>query len=184
MGRVTKPGEVVLDLYAGIGYFTLPFLLIGRAAKVIACELNSDSVFALQKAIARNKIDPARCEIHAGDNRQAALKPLVANRADRVSLGLIPSSEDGWETAMHSLRPSGGILHVHANVPDGKEKIAQWAQELPSRLRSILLESECISPEKKKWGLEVVFVSRVKSYSPRVAHIVVDVRCSHQSPST
>jgi len=179
MGRITKEGDVVLDLYSGIGYFTLPFLLIGKAAKVIACELNPNSVMALKKAISRNKIDSSRCEIHGGDNRKPSLKLLLANRADRVSLGLIPSSEDGWETALHALKPSGGMLHVHFNVKDGKENIQQWADELPARLRAILLASECILEDKKKWNLNVIFVSRVKSYSPRVAHIVVDVRCSH-----
>lgn len=37
--------------------------------------------------------------------------------ANRVNLGLIPSSEAGWATACAALRDdSGGILHVHANV--------------------------------------------------------------------
>lgn len=36
--------------------------------------------------------------------------------ADRVNLGLIPSSEDAWPVACQVLKPSGGILHVHGNV--------------------------------------------------------------------
>lgn len=37
--------------------------------------------------------------------------------ADRVILGLIPSSERGWPTACSCLRPDkGGWLHVHGNV--------------------------------------------------------------------
>ena len=37
--------------------------------------------------------------------------------ADRVNLGLIPSSEEGWPTACAALKPhTGGILHIHANV--------------------------------------------------------------------
>jgi len=37
--------------------------------------------------------------------------------ADRVNLGLIPSSEEGWLTACAALKPhTGGILHIHANV--------------------------------------------------------------------
>ena len=37
--------------------------------------------------------------------------------ADRVNLGLLPSSEAGWPAACAALRPdSGGWLHVHGNV--------------------------------------------------------------------
>lgn len=37
--------------------------------------------------------------------------------ADRVNLGLIPSSESGWLTACAALRPdTGGWLHIHGNV--------------------------------------------------------------------
>ena len=37
--------------------------------------------------------------------------------ADRINLGLIPSSEDSWPSACKALKPStGGWLHIHANV--------------------------------------------------------------------
>ena len=39
------------------------------------------------------------------------------NIADRVNLGLIPSSEPGWMVACTALKSdTGGILHIHANV--------------------------------------------------------------------
>ena len=37
--------------------------------------------------------------------------------ADRINLGLIPSSEESWPSACKALNPStGGWLHIHANV--------------------------------------------------------------------
>ncbi|PIK38079.1 tRNA wybutosine-synthesizing protein 2-like protein [Apostichopus japonicus] len=36
--------------------------------------------------------------------------------ADRVNLGLIPSSECSWPVACAALKPSGGTLHIHGNV--------------------------------------------------------------------
>ncbi len=45
--------------------------------------------------------------------------PQVCPRgvADRVNLGLIPSSEDGWPVACAALKPqTGGMLHIHGNV--------------------------------------------------------------------
>lgn len=40
--------EVIVDLFAGIGYFTLPFLVHAKAKFVHACEWNPDAVEALR----------------------------------------------------------------------------------------------------------------------------------------
>lgn len=62
-------GETVLDLYAGIGYFTLPYLVHARAKVVHACEWNADAVEALQRGLEVNGVKE-RCIIHCGDNRK------------------------------------------------------------------------------------------------------------------
>lgn len=105
-------GQVLVDLYAGIGYFTLPFLVHAGAAFVHACEWNSHAVVALRNNLEINGVVD-RCQIHFGDNRKLKL----SNIADRVNLGLIPSSEEGWPIACQVLRKdAGGILHIHQNV--------------------------------------------------------------------
>ncbi|XP_012643627.2 tRNA wybutosine-synthesizing protein 2 homolog [Microcebus murinus] len=105
-------GEVLVDLYAGIGYFTLPFLVHAGAAFLHACEWNPHAVAALRNNLEINGVAD-RCQIHFGDNRKLKL----SNVADRVILGLIPSSEEGWPIACQVLRQdAGGILHIHQNV--------------------------------------------------------------------
>lgn len=105
-------GQVLVDLYAGIGYFTLPFLVHAGAAFVHACEWNPHAVVALRNNLEINGVLD-RCQIHVGDNRKLKL----SNVADRVNLGLIPSSEEGWPIACQVLRKdAGGILHIHQNV--------------------------------------------------------------------
>ncbi|NXW54799.1 TYW2 protein, partial [Eurystomus gularis] len=105
-------GEVLVDLYAGIGYFTLPFLVHAAAAFVHACEWNGHAVEALQRNLVLNGVQD-RCRVHHGDSRQLELRDV----ADRVNLGLIPSSEEGWPVACRVLKKStGGVLHIHHNV--------------------------------------------------------------------
>ncbi|RXN07357.1 tRNA wybutosine-synthesizing 2-like protein [Labeo rohita] len=62
-------GETVVDLYAGIGYFTLPYLVHAKASHVHACEWNPDAVKALQRNLQINGVSD-RCTVHQGDNRQ------------------------------------------------------------------------------------------------------------------
>lgn len=120
MGNITEKlriasfnceGETVVDLFAGIGYFTLPYLVHAKAKHVHACEWNPDAVQSLRKNLCLNHVAD-RCTIHPGDNRQLTLKGV----ADRVNLGLIPSSEDSWPVACRLLKPTGGVLHVHSNI--------------------------------------------------------------------
>ncbi|NWX62819.1 TYW2 protein, partial [Promerops cafer] len=128
-------GEVLVDLYAGIGYFTLPFLVHAGAAFVHACEWNSHAVEALHRTLVLNGVRD-RCHIHTGDSRQVSAaawprdplpagipSPPVSSQlqlrdvADRVNLGLIPSSEEGWPVACRVLKKdTGGVLHIHHNV--------------------------------------------------------------------
>ncbi|KAF1622497.1 hypothetical protein FQV09_0013246, partial [Eudyptes chrysolophus] len=128
-------GEVLVDLYAGIGYFTLPYLVHAAAAFAHACEWNGHAVEALRRNLALNGVQD-RCRIHHGDSRQVSSadrpwppRPCVAspspplsfqlelrNVADRVNLGLIPSSEQGWPVACRVLKGTGGVLHIHHNV--------------------------------------------------------------------
>ncbi|NXR99014.1 TYW2 protein, partial [Oxylabes madagascariensis] len=104
-------GEVLVDLYAGIGYFTLPFLVHAGAAFVHACEWNSHAVEALHRSLVLNGVRDC-CHIHTGDSRQLQLRDV----ADRVNLGLIPSLEEGWPVACRILKDTGGVLHIHHNM--------------------------------------------------------------------
>jgi len=156
-------GETVVDLFAGIGYFTLPYLVKSGAAIAHACEWNEDAIEALKENLVLNGIAADRCKLHFGDCREAGLE----NLADRVNLGLIPTSEPYWETAVKALRKdSGGWLHIHDNVP--QERIETWKQEMSEKIFKLLPPG---------WNVSCHHVEKVKSYSPRVLHIVADVIC-------
>ncbi|XP_026530543.1 tRNA wybutosine-synthesizing protein 2 homolog [Notechis scutatus] len=119
-------GEVVVDLYAGIGYFTLPYLIHAGAAFVHACEWNPHAVEALRRNLQLNGVQD-RCHIHQGDNRKVELQDV----ADRVNLGLIPTSEEGWPVACQVLRKDvGGVLHIHQNVEAFPGKAPELSQQL------------------------------------------------------
>ena len=72
-------GDVVVDLFAGIGYFTLPFLVLGNAAHVFACDINPDSVAALRSNVARNGVS-SRCTIYQGIIGRSLENTLLVRR--------------------------------------------------------------------------------------------------------
>jgi tRNA wybutosine-synthesizing protein 3 len=158
MGEVVEEGEVVVDLYAGIGYYTLPALVHGGAV-VHACEWNPEAVRALRWGLGANGVEE-RCTIHEGDNRSAA--ESLAGTADRAFLGLLPSSEDGLEIAMRVLSPDGGTLHMHGLAPSKDH--SSWAEGVCATA-SLLRPGSDLSHE----------LTRVKSYAPHWDHVVLDL---------
>jgi tRNA G37 N-methylase Trm5 len=143
VARLGAPDETVVDLYAGIGYFTLPYLVKAKVRALHACEWDAD----------------------------ALALPAFAGQAHRVNLGLIPSSEAGWPVAVRALRADGGWLHVHANVSTDDEQRARWLEQLTATLADLAQQAG-----RHDWAPPVVaHVERVKSYAPRLDHVVVDV---------
>ena len=166
-------GEVVVDLFAGIGYFTLPYLVHAKADHVFACEWNPVSVEALKYNLHQLNLEH-KCTVLEGDNRVVCPK----NVADRINLGLIPESGISWRTACEALKDVGGILHVHGNVECGKEdikkeKLQSWAISISETISTMLIETK-----KRRYSVDVLHVECVKSYAPRIYHAVADLQCS------
>ena len=115
-------------------------------------------------------------------------------------LGLIPSSEEGWDTAAACLRPDkGGWLHVHGNVTTylpsapingggvvtvdkgiSSCKVKQsswmhWSNSVADRMKNIL--DSLYKGANGGWSVTVGHVEHVKSYAPHVDHIVTDIEC-------
>ncbi len=160
MGEVAKQDEVVLDLYAGIGYYTLPILVQSQVNHVHCCEWNTNSVKALESNLKINDVSD-RCSVYVGDNRITGdgLKGI----ADRVILGLLPSSQGGYSVAMQSLSESGGMLHIHGVAP--AKDYSAWVGGILDELRSI---------DMHRIVNETALI-RVKSYAPHWDHVVLDV---------
>jgi len=168
-GDLVQEGEAVFDMYGGIGYFTLPALVHGKAGHVTVCEWNEYAVEALRYNLQQNRVDD-RATVYYGDCRVVAKERNLCDMFDRVSLGLLPSSEGGWQTAVRALRRStGGWLHVHGNVPVNEAEL--WQVWLCTKLRDYA-ESEGLLGE---WVVLSTHLEKVKSFAPTVAHFVADV---------
>ena len=158
MGDLDLSNENVLDLYAGIGYYTLPMLVRGNAKHVTATEWNSNALRDLDKGLKQNRVKK-RCTVLEGDNRTHG--NLLHGKFDRVVLGLLPQSWEGMETAIRSLKSTGGILHIHGVSPSDKPE--KWEKEVIQKLSNF---NRKIQPNKS---------IKIKSYAPHWEHRVLDV---------
>jgi tRNA wybutosine-synthesizing protein 2 len=166
MGDAVEPDERVFDMFAGIGYFTLPMARAGAA--VTAVEHNPTSFRYLVENARLNEvgdlIDPYRA-----DCRDVTLE----HPADRVVMGYYDATDpdNGQDTYLDSAFAAlrdGGQLHVHDATPESLG---------PARTIDRLHEAA----GSHDLSVEILDTHVVKSYSAGVNHIVVDATVSGDS---
>lgn len=156
--NVDASGQVVVDMFAGIGYFTLPLAcsMLGRPACIHALELNPVSAAYLVRGAAANHV-AGIVSVRQGDNREGYLERC----ADRVLMGYIPTPRSFVPRALQLLRwPQGGVVHYHYTATE------EEANTLP-----------LCHFEQPVFRVRMLARRTVKSYAPRVWHYVADLEC-------
>lgn len=148
--------EHVFDMFAGIGYFTLPMARAG--ARVTAAEINPDSFRYLIENASLNDVTD-RVTPYRADCR--AVAPEV--EADRVVMGHYDAHEY-LDAGLGAVR-DGGLVHYHEVTPDS---------ELPERP----IDRLRAAAETQGRTVDADSPRKVKSYGEGVSHVVVDARVS------
>lgn len=155
-----EPGEVVCDLFAGIGPFSIIIAKKNPSVRVYACDINPDAYNYLIENIRLNKVGD-RVKAYLGDAKKLSQKELKGI-GDRVIMNLPMSSEMFLDAAKNAVKNDGGIVHLHIFLEKGitpEEKYANIEkafQELGCEAR--LLNSRKIrevAPFKYHWAFDI-----------------------------
>jgi tRNA (guanine37-N1)-methyltransferase len=153
IASLVSPGDVVLDMFAGVGPFAL--LLAKKGADVIAMDKNPVAVKYLRENALLNKIN--NIEILEGDAAELALH--YENRADHVIMNLPHSASSFLIPAMRAAR-SEGVVHYYCIASDDD-----------------LYKDEALirkAAEEMDAGGEVLYKEIVRSYAPHRSNVVID----------
>ena len=148
--KVVKKNEIILDMFAGIGYFTIPLAKFSKAKKIYSIELNPTAYNYLEQNIRLNRLSniiPIK-----GDCEKEI--PKLKIKFDRILMGLIPSCKEYIPAALKAIK-KGGVIHYHGLAKKGKEK--DLLKDFGAR------------------KLKLLKTTKVKSWSPSLVHVVLDV---------
>ena len=154
IAKLVEDNETVIDMFAGIGYFSIPIGVHSNAKQVYSIEINPNSFHYLKENIKLNKINN--------------IIPLLGDcmditpeySADRIIMGYVKTTHHYLKTAIDSLN-KGGVIHYHEPVPEK------------------LMDARPINRIKEVAGdraVEFLKLNKVKKYSPGVFHVVCDAR--------
>ena len=160
MSKIANEKDIFVDMFAGIGYFTLPVAVYGKA-KVYAIEINPIAYSYLKENIKLNKVED-RVKPILGDCRK-----MVPNRiANHVIMGYL-NSLPFLPYALKSINKEG-IIHLHQKC---KEK--EFPYILFNEAKKII--------NGQGYEAEMIFYKKIKSYAPHIMHGVIDIKVKNDN---
>jgi tRNA (guanine37-N1)-methyltransferase len=157
-----QEGETVVDLFAGVGPFSV---LIGKrhpTVKVYAIDINPDAYELLKKNVLLNRVQGNVSPL-LGDARQIVHDKL-AGTADRVIMNLPESANEFIDIACEAVKHEGGVVHFYGFV-----RLPDTVEALKSRFAAAV--------EKAGRSFERFLTARaVRETAPFEQQIVLDAR--------
>lgn len=159
--EVVDSGEQVLDMFAGVGYWTLPAAVAG--AEVTAIELNPVAADYLREGTVLNDVERT-VEVHEGDCREVVEEVEEPEDGfDRVFLGHFDARDHSYLDAALGVVEPGATLHLHDATPEST--VERAAEDVEDAAAAHGFRADVSS-------------RRIKSYSEGVVHVVHDVELS------
>ncbi len=145
-------GEVIIDFFAGIGSFAIS-IAHKKNATIYSVDINPEAIKYAKENVKLNKLVGEVIPIESDINDVIDELPL----ADRILMNLPGTSIEFLDTAVNHLK-KGGILNYY-----------EFASEYETVINHI--DDAC-----KTRDFEVLDIRKVKSQSPGIWHIGVDVK--------
>jgi tRNA (guanine37-N1)-methyltransferase len=152
-----KPNERVLNMFAGVGPFSIPIAKL-KGAKVLSCELNGYAAKFHQENDRLNKVE-GLVEVVNAD--AADLPKITKRKFDRVLMPL-PSESHRYLHTAFAMSKKGGTVHYYRHVlgEDEREAAAALGEELST-----------LVPKRTKFTMR-----RVREVGPRWVEMAAEIR--------
>jgi len=138
-----REGEIVVDMFAGVGPFSILTAKKHEKVQIYAIDVNPDAVDLLKRNIAVNRVERKVVPV-LGDVRQVVRERLIGV-ADRVIMNLPEKAIEYVDVACEAIKLGGGIMHYYefTNAPDPLEtarvRLTEAISQTNRNVKKILL---------------------------------------------
>jgi len=162
VASLAKKGETVVDLFAGVGPFSVLIAKNNADAKVYAVDINPDAVEFLKRNIRLNRVENRVIPIQ--EDARRAVEERLLGVADRVIMNLPEKALEFVDTACRATKSAGGIVHYYAFI------------RLPDSLENAQLRfSEAVEKAGRKVDA-FLFAKTIRETAPYEWQIVLDAK--------
>jgi len=161
LATLVKQEEIVVDMFAGIGYFSLPIGKHSHAQKIYSIELNPDSYNSLVENIKINHLEGKIIPINGNCKEEVLKLSDTGIFADRVIMGVFPAPLEYVKEALTITKKKGTMFHFEGVVE--KDNHITLFKDF-----NVIAEKEHYKSELKSYRI-------VKSFGPNLYHTVLDI---------
>jgi tRNA (guanine37-N1)-methyltransferase len=158
VAKQVQPGEVVIDMFAGIGPFSIMIAKTRSPKVVYAIDKNTDAVNFMKENLSLNKVSTVKPIL--GDAREEISK---LEKADRIIMNLPHDANEYVADALKMLKP-GGIVHYYEITEEPKlqhrmDEIADAARREERVLKELARRKvKSYSPTMNFYGFDLQFL--------------------------
>jgi tRNA (guanine37-N1)-methyltransferase len=166
VASLVKVGEVVGDLFAGVGPFSILIAKRVVGVRVFSVDLNPCAFQYLEGNIKLNGVEDKVLAI-SGDAMKVA-QGRLKGICSRVIMNLPAGAELFLEAASHALSPEGGFVHLHIFV-DGLEGLKGRVALIEDKMRQF------------GWkGVSIAQTKTIREVGVRSYHMAIDISLSER----
>jgi len=158
VAKQVQTGETVIDMFAGVGPFSIMIARTRRPKVVYAIDVNPDAISLMKENLTLNKVESVRPIL--GDAREEI---AGLDKADRIIMNLPHQASDFVADAIKALK-AGGIIHYYEIIEDSKlgerlDQIANTARSEGRVMKELARRKvKSYSPTMNFYGLDLQFV--------------------------
>jgi tRNA (guanine37-N1)-methyltransferase len=162
VGSLVQKDETVVDLFAGVGPFSVLIAKNHEDARVYAVDVNPEAIDFLKRNVRLNRVENRVFPI-LGDARRV-IRDKLLGVADRVIMNLPEKAIEFVDAACGATKPAGGTVHFYGFV------------RLPDTLENVKLRfSEAVEKVGRKVD-RFLFAKAIRETAPYEWQIVLDAK--------
>jgi len=162
VASLVQKDETVVDLFAGVGPFSVLIAKNHKAAKIYAVDVNPEAIEFLKRNIRLNRVENQVFPILG--NATQAVRDKLSGVADRVIMNLPEKAIEFVDAACGATKPAGGTVHFYGFV------------RLPDSLENMKLRfSEAVEKVGRKVD-KFLFAKTIRETAPYEWQIVLDAK--------
>ena len=162
VASLVQSGETVVDLFAGVGPFSVLIAKKNPRVKLYAVDLNPDAVELLKINARVNRVDNRVFAIQA-DARQIA-KGKLNGVADRVIMNLPETAIGFVDSACQVIKPQGGVIHFYGFI------------RKPDTIAEMKLRFSTAVRESERKVAEFLYAKSIRETAPYESQVVLDAK--------
>jgi len=159
-----QPGEVILNMFAGVGCYSIVIAKHSKPEKVFSIDINPVAIQYMQENIELNKVEEKVIPVQ--EDAKKVIEEKLQNVADRVLMPLPEKAYEYLDYVLLALKPTGGWIHYYdfEHTKKGENPIEKIELKVSKELQMLGVD------------FQVVFRRIVRTTGPNWYQVVLDIQ--------